>query len=119
MSLVLELSPETENRLREVAARAGRDVQSFIIEAALQSARRVYSMEEAAQTLRLSSSYLELLRQRGELSCEPRDGEPVFLHDAKFETLLQSQNETEAALREIAAQSQALGLYDECRRAKI
>ena len=113
MTLVLELPADTEMKLREAAAREGRDVQTFLVEAALTRTKRFYSLDEAARVLNVAHSYLETLAARGALSTGHQDGEIVFLHDAKFEALLQNQRETEAELREIGAQSQALGLYDE------
>lgn len=113
MTLVLEFPADTETQLREAAAREGRDVQTFLLEAALARTKRFYSLDEAARSLNVARTYLETLAAQGALSTGHQDGELVFLHDAKFEALLQNQREIEAELREIGAQNQALGLYDE------
>ncbi len=113
MSLTLEIPAEIEAQLREAAAREGRDVQSFLVEAALSRSKRFYSMDEAARTLGLARTHLESLAARDEISTGHQNGELVFLHDAKFDALLQNQREIEAELREIGAQNQALDLYDE------
>ena len=114
MSLVLELPAETEAQLRQAAARAGRGLEEWIIEAARQQATRtsLVSVDEAAQRLSAARAFVLESMGKDELSSEKRDGEIWVKVDEKFEALLEQQAETQAGLVEIARINSALGLYD-------
>lgn len=109
MTLVLELSPEAENRLQAVAAARGQEISQFLLETANRS---IYPMEAASQELHLTSSSLQERAERGELETVTVEGELFFVRDARFDALQQLQAERIAGLQEIVRLSEEMGLYD-------
>ena len=49
MSLILEVSPEIENRLRAAASRAGVDVSSYLVEIALEKVQQDEDAKDLAR----------------------------------------------------------------------
>ena len=114
MTLVLEIPAETENQLREAAARRGRSVEEFILDAARHEAMQTpyYPLDEAARSLSVSRAFLRESVENGALVGEIYEDEIYILADEKFETLRQQQAETQQDLIEMARINSALGLYD-------
>ena len=114
MSLVLDLPAETEAQLRQAAARAGRGLEEWIIEAARAQAAQtaVVSVDEAAQMLSVARAFVVESMKTGDLSSESRAGKTMIAVDEKFAALRTQQAETQAGLMEIARINSALGLYD-------
>lgn len=67
MSLLLELPIETETQLREAAAREGRDVENFIIEAAREKANQSEMVVEAVRLAKADAALDEITRVTEEL----------------------------------------------------
>lgn len=114
MSLVLELPAETEAQLRQTAARAGLDVEQWIIEVVRKESAQinVISLDEAARRLSVARAFARESFARGELSGEWRGDELFIFTDERFEALRQQQAETQDGLIEIARINSTLGLYD-------
>jgi uncharacterized protein (DUF1778 family) len=70
MTLILELSAETETQLREAAAREGREIKTFIIEAAREKARQsaIAIDGETTRQAKADAALDELTRITEELS---------------------------------------------------
>ena len=64
MSLTIEISPETEARLRELATREQRDLSAFLVEAASEKADWLENGFSPAQETELDAR-LELYRRDG------------------------------------------------------
>lgn len=67
MSLLLEIPAETETQLREAAAREGRAVELFIIEAAREKARQSENAAETARQAKADAALDEITRITEEL----------------------------------------------------
>lgn len=67
MSLTLDIPFEIENELREVARRQGRELGAYILEAALEHARRNPFVDEAARQAKADAALDELTRLTEEL----------------------------------------------------
>jgi len=106
MTLVLELPEETEQRLREAAKRAGREVEQFVLEAATEKAGRAeteLTLAEAAEHLAVSPVHVQRLLESERLqSLSPAD---VAALRARYEA-------GNRAMDEIVALTEAAGLYE-------
>lgn len=67
MSLTLDIPTELETELREVAARQGRELGDYILDAALQHARQNPFVDEAARQAKADAALDELTRITEEL----------------------------------------------------
>ena len=110
MTLILELPAETEKQLREAAARAGRDVESFVIEAATE---RLLSLEEADELLGTYSGHANDLTQINLLDCRYRNGQKLIALSDLKRYQHEIETNSDKAMDEMVGLNQLWGLYDE------
>ena len=108
MPLILDVSPEVEERLLEVARQRGTDVSRYVCEVVLESAER----DAASESLSLAEAARMLSRTPASVTRMLKNGDLASLHPA---TVLAEKRRLEAANRamdEIVEISEELKLYD-------
>ena len=102
MPLTLEVPPEVEARLREVARQRGTDISRYVGVMVLERDEDLLTLDEAAQMLAIAPDLVARMLERGDLAS---------LHPA---TALAEKRRREAANRamdEIVSITESLGLY--------
>lgn len=110
MTLVLELPAETENQLREAAAREGRDVAQFVIEAATE---KLLTPAQVGERLEVDADYVENLTRLELLDFRVVSGQKLISERdlARYER--EARENPEKALAEMVGMNQLWGLYDQ------
>ncbi len=110
MTLILELPAETENQLREAAAREGRDVSAYLIERATE---KLLSLQEAGEKLNVDAQYVEDLTRLELLDFRMVSGQKLISERdlARYERA--AREDPNKAMEEMVGMNQLWGLYDQ------
>ena len=110
MPLILEVSPEVEARLREVARARGTDVSDYVSQIVLQNEAReadaTLTLAEAAQILKMTPELVSRMLARGDLSS---------LHPTAVLSEKRRRDAANWALDEIVEITESLNLYEHQR----
>lgn len=110
MTLILELPPETEIRLREDAAREGREIADYLLERATE---KLLSLEEAGERLDVDTGYVENLTRLELLDFRMMSGQKL-ISEADLARYQKAVRENpDKAMDEMVGMNQLLGLYDD------
>lgn len=109
MTLILELPAETENQLREAAARQGSDLTAYLIEKATE---KLLTLEEAGQIIGVDAQYVEHLTQLELLDFRVIRGQKFIGERDLAAYEREARENPDKAMTEMVGINQLLGLYD-------